>query len=121
MAYNGYEKAGILSMTRTFYIPIYQNMKDEISISVVDATENSVSISWNKIENATNYQVQYQDVYGNWIDYAFTADTAITFANLQPASLFAVRIRAFTQKGRKHRGVTFSKSMLPQSQVKFQI
>ena len=58
MAYNGYEKAGILSMTRTFYIPIYQNMKDEISISVVDATENSVTISWNKIENATNYQVQ---------------------------------------------------------------
>lgn len=108
MAYNGYEKAGILSMTRTFYIPIYQNMKDEISISVVDATENSISISWNKIENATNYQVQYQDAYGNWIDYAFTADTAITFVNLQPASFFAVRIRAFTQNGQEASWGNFS-------------
>ena len=98
-SYNGYSKAGILSMTRTFYIPVFKNMSDDLVINVTAATTNSVSLAWNKIDSATGYQVQIGDADGNWADYAYTGETNLTFSNLQSAYRFPVRIRAYTQKG----------------------
>ena len=98
-SYNGYSKAGILSMTRTFYIPVFKNMSDELIVNVTASTTSSVSLAWNKIDSATGYQVQIGDAYGNWADYAYTGETNLTFSNLQSAYRFPVRIRAYTQKG----------------------
>ena len=114
MAYNGYEKAGILSMTRTFYIPIYQNMKDEISISVVRFRGTRL-----KMLQIIRFSIKMFTVIG----------LIMRLQPILPLHLLIFNLQAFSQlefvhllkKGRKHRGVTFSKSMLPQSQVKLQI
>lgn len=85
-------------MTRTFYIPVFKNMSDELIANVTAATTSSVSLAWNKIDSATGYQVQIGDAYGNWADYAYTGETNLTFSNLQSAYRFPVRIRAYTKK-----------------------
>lgn len=99
-SYNGYSKAGILSMTRTFYIPVFKNMSGDLTINVTDSTTSSVSISWNKIDGVTGYQIQTQDANGNWVDYTYTGETNVTFSNLQSAYRFPLRIRSYTQNGK---------------------
>lgn len=85
-------------MTRTFYIPVFKNMSDELIVNVTASTTSSVSLAWNKIDGATGYQVQIGDASGNWCDYTYTGETNLTFSNLQSAYRFPVRIRAYTKK-----------------------
>ncbi len=100
--YNGYSNAGILAMTRTFYIPVFNNMPNDVgqtAISITNASTNSVSLSWTGANNAQAYQVQITDATGNFVDYTYTPATSLTIVNLLPSSIFAVRVRGYYQDG----------------------
>lgn len=97
-SYNGYKNAGILGITKTFYIPVYKNMPNDVSatsITVNDATTSSVTLSWAAVSGAQGYHVQICDEGGDWRDYTYTADTSITISNLESAKRYGVRVRGY--------------------------
>lgn len=99
-SYNGYSLAGILSNTRTFYIPIYTNMPNTVgstSVYVTDVSNNSVTVAWNTAEGANGYLVQISDENGNWYDYAYVAETSVTIQNLISAYRFGIRVKGYYQ------------------------
>lgn len=100
--YKGYYSAGILESARTFYIPVFDNMPNDVGTTQINLnsySENSVSISWNEAFNAAAYQVQMTDANGNWFDYAYTQQTSLSISNLQPGFAFSVRVRGYYQNG----------------------
>ncbi|MGN0521477.1 MAG: fibronectin type III domain-containing protein [Eubacterium sp.] len=101
--YNAYSKAGILSITKKFSIPVFENMPNEKSesltlskvsgLKVTSYTNSSVSLSWSKVANAQSYQVQ---VYksGKWVNYTTTSSTKATVSGLISCGLYRFRVRA---------------------------
>ena len=102
LTYKGYSNAGILGLTRTFYIPVFGNMSNDVgstAITINDSTQSSVTVSWNACDNAQGYQVQTTDASGNWVDYTYTNETSLTIENLNKASRFSLRVRGYYQNG----------------------
>ena len=109
--YEAYSKAGILSVTKTFEIPVFNNMPNEtepeISVDKVanlKATDNdstSITIQWDKVSGASGYSVQ---VYrsGAWKTFATTTKTKMTVDTLYQLSTYRFRVRAYvTNAGKK--------------------
>ncbi len=107
--YNAYDKAGILKITKKFSIPVFENMPGNeentvTSLSKVSGLKiksyntSSVSLSWNKVSDASRYQVQ---VYRNhkWTNYATTPSTNITVKGLGNFASYIFRVRAYTKSG----------------------
>ncbi len=100
--YKGYSSAGILESARTFYIPVFDNMPNDVGatqININGYSENGVSLSWSNAFNAAAYQVQMTDANGNWFDYTYTQQTSLNISNLQPGFVFCVRVRGYYQNG----------------------
>lgn len=112
--HSGYEKAGILPVTKTFVIPVYINMPEELGISGLTAALNddsSALISWNAAAGASGYQVQ-MNVSGQWIDIANT-NLNYTYAyNLEPKRTYVFRARAYVNNGASVTYGTFSEISL---------
>lgn len=102
--YNAYKKANILGITKKFIIPVFTNMPNdtvpEINVDKVKnlkATANdsvSVTIAWDKIPDASGYQVQ---VYrsGQWQTFKTTKSNSIRVTGLGALCIYKFRVRAY--------------------------
>lgn len=108
--YDAYKKAGILSVTKTFEIPVFTNMPNEtepeITVGKVDnlkAVSNdatSITLEWSKAKNASGYDVQVKRSSG-WETYT-TSKTQLKVPNLSQLCIYHFRVRAYaTNAGTK--------------------
>lgn len=99
--YNGYNSAGILDITKTFVIPVYNAMPDSVDVTglcVADFTSDSVTLAWNGVENVSGYTIEAL-IDGSWQYCASSSVNYITLTNLQPCCDLAFRVVAFKQVG----------------------
>lgn len=64
------------------------------SISGVTPTTNSAEVTWNKVDQATNYILQLRPAGGEWSDAANATTTSATVSGLIPATEYEVRVKA---------------------------
>lgn len=102
--YAAYKKANILSVTKKFVIPVFNNMPNDTvpdisvnKISGLKATGSdsvSVTIEWDKVSGADGYNVQ---VYrgGKWTDYSTVTANSLRITGLGSLCIYKFRVRAF--------------------------
>ncbi len=71
------------------------------SASLYTATVNSLTFTWEKIENATQYGYQLYDPAGNEVDGGVTSGTTATFTGLEDNTTYTLRIWAYAAYGSK--------------------
>ena len=118
--YDAYKKAGILSVTKTFEIPVFNKMPNETEpvitlgkvtdLKAVGNDSVSVTIQWSKAANASGYTVQ---VYksGKWITFANTSSTKIRVNSLGQLCLYNFRVRPYTTNAGKRIYGSYSKQI----------
>ncbi|MDD6729078.1 MAG: hypothetical protein PUE08_07670 [Eubacteriales bacterium] len=100
--YNGYSKAGILGVTKTFVIPVFNNMPSDYTVSGLSAycsIDGYASLSWNGIYGAS-YQVQVLS-NGSWVDCAYTSTPSAVVYGIVPGQTYSFRVRAVAQENGK--------------------
>ncbi len=109
--YKAYKNANILSMTKTFSIPVFNDMvNDDISVDKVQSLKASgndsvsVTLKWNAVSNATGYQVQlYRG--GKWVTFGTTKSTTLRVNTLSNLCVYYFRVRAYrTYDGKNYYG-----------------
>lgn len=99
--YNGYNSAGILDITKTFVIPVFNGMPESIDVTgatVVDFGTDSVALSWNPLSTADGYEIEIND-NGVW-RYCVTVGTTYAYiSSLAPSGDYTFRVRAFRYDG----------------------
>jgi len=101
--YNAYKKANILGVTKTFSIPVFNNMPNDtasISVGTVSGLQvtgysnTAVSLGWDTVSGATGYQVQVFRS-GGWTNYSTTTSNKITVTGLITCGAYLFRVRAY--------------------------
>jgi len=59
-----------------------------------DATYNTLTFSWNAVENAIQYAYELISPEGNSMATEVTKETSVTFTNLTPSSTYTLKVRA---------------------------
>ncbi len=126
--YSAYKNAGILGVTKTFLIPVFNNMPSSTKVTLnapstattmpaatptnnlpclsglkaTGSTTQSVDLTWNKISGVTGYMV---DIYknGKYVRYASTSGNKITVKKLSNATAYKFRVKAY----KKSNGTTY--------------
>lgn len=122
--YNAYSKAKQLSNAKTFYIPVFNNMPTAVSprptagcepienlntptnnppqietkisnFKVTGRTATSLSYSWNKVDNATKYQVYFTNVVSKKSYSKEVTTNYVTLNNLSLGCQYTVKVRAY--------------------------
>lgn len=99
--YQGYVSANIVSMTKKFIIPVYNNMPEDLTISGLQISSignENVTLTWNGVLSAAEYQVQML-INGQWTDYAFPTTATVTVTGLLPGNEYKFRVRAISKSG----------------------
>ncbi|MFR5876254.1 MAG: fibronectin type III domain-containing protein [Eubacterium sp.] len=126
--YNAYNKAGILSSSKTFYIPVYSSMPSSkctmssssstssssntttttassattakvTGLTLKSRTTTSMKFTWTKVSGATKYYVYIKNnTKGTNFNKTVTTNSA-TISGLTAANEYSVKVRAYTSKG----------------------
>lgn len=110
-AYNAYKKAGILSSSMTFYIPVFNNMPSSpcprpgskpvvptpqvTGLELEGRSSYVLYFKWNAVRDATSY---YIDVVNNTTGYHFhmTSPTnSVGVTGLNPEHMYTVKVQAY--------------------------
>ena len=71
-------------------------------LSAVSKSAQSVTLSWNKVKNASGYQLcSLNRETGKWIIEYSGAKTSFTDKGLSPGTVYTYRVRAFSKSGKK--------------------
>ena len=76
-------------------------IKDPQNVRLSDHTENSLTISWDEIEEAIFYQVQLFDADDSEspiADFRINDESSYTFSELNKDGLYNARVRVFVEK-----------------------
>ena len=73
-------------------------------LKVDNATNNSLTVSWNAVDNSTGYQYQYKTTDQEWTnltsaDTYSTTNTSVTISNLAENTGYDVRVRSICSDG----------------------
>ncbi len=86
---------------------VYYNQKNESGVSVSDVTKltatqtkTTVSLSWNKVKNATGYRV-YQKVDGKWKKLYDTSKNTYKVASLKSGREYNFAVKAYAKSNGK--------------------
>ena len=112
--YNAYSNAGQLSASKTFYIPVFNNMPSDTStnvtttaassvkavtcVKVKDTTTSSITVKWKKLSKATKYYVRVQDVASGKVYTKKVKTTSATVKNLTKGKVYNVWVRGYVGK-----------------------
>jgi len=110
--YNAYKKANILSAPKTFLIPIYSGLEGEVidvpdvndsSIKIDKITDATATITWDKVDKATGYEIRLlSSANGNW-EIAGTSDTnSYVLTGLTTNHNYSIQVRAYAKSGRAY-------------------
>ena len=67
------------------------------NLIVKDATDNSVTLSWDPVSGATGYQVAYRVKGGSWKKLSLAAPTTATVTNLAGNTEYGFRVRSYVK------------------------
>ncbi|MDE6471321.1 MAG: fibronectin type III domain-containing protein [Eubacterium sp.] len=100
--YTAYKNAGILSLTNTFYIPVYNNMPIDTlpAVTGLKASSNSTSqidLTWNAVSDATAYRVMI-DRNGTYETYANVSTNKLTVTGLNAGQIYGFKVIACSNK-----------------------
>ncbi|MCH5320827.1 MAG: fibronectin type III domain-containing protein [Eubacterium sp.] len=103
--YSGYKNANILDVTKTFSIPVFNNMPNDNTekmltpanvsgLTATGADSKSITVSWNPVSDATGYRV---DVYkdGAYSYCGITSGTTYTISGLTDCTGYKIRVKAY--------------------------
>ncbi len=105
--YNAYKNANILGITKTFSIPVFNNMPldgDDLNVDTVKNLQvtgysnTAVSLGWNAVSGASGYQIQVFRS-GGWTNYGTTTSTKTTVTGLITCGAYLFRVRAYKTYG----------------------
>ncbi len=105
-AYTAYKNANILGVTKTFYIPVYNNMPGNVGqvngLKYTGYNSVQIRLQWNSVKNANGYVIQKYDGK-SWSNVAtVNASTLIyTVSNLTPGTKYQFRVRAYIKNNNK--------------------
>lgn len=71
---------------------------DKVENVEVKVTENKATITWDKADNATGYDVYLKEENGTYQKYKSTTSTKLTISNLEYDTTYRVRIRSYNKK-----------------------
>ena len=98
-AYNGYKSANLLSQARTFSIPVYKNMPNDVAkvsnVKVSLVAPNKAVVSYNKVSDITGYDIQVSVNNGSWTHYVHTTYLSKEW-EFQEAANYQLRVRTYT-------------------------
>lgn len=64
-------------------------------LTVVDATDSSISVTWNTTKGAVGYQAAYRVAGDSWKTLSATAGTSATISNLASLTNYEIKVRAY--------------------------
>lgn len=125
--YNAYNSAGILSASKTFYIPVFSGMPSSkctvsssgsssstttttttttapatakvTGLTLTSRTTTSLNFTWTKVTGATKYYIYVtNNTKGTTFNKTVTTNSA-TLSGLTAANEYSVKVRAYTAKG----------------------
>ncbi|MCM1114799.1 MAG: fibronectin type III domain-containing protein [Clostridium sp.] len=118
--YNAYKAANILSITKTFEIPVFDNMPNDTTVSTTASSSTALSkvtlpttvmvnatqirVYWNKVSNATGYQIYWAKDSGFKNIIAKTnissgSTTSYTGSNFTAGTTYYIKVRALKKSG----------------------
>ena len=104
--YNAYKNANILDVTKTFYIPVFNNMPndstpnvgttpaDVTGLTVTNADSKSITLSWKAVSGVTGYRIELYD-NGKYSYYGKTSKTSFTVSGLTSCKGYKIRVKAY--------------------------
>lgn len=119
--YNAYKNAGQLNTEKTFYIPVFTDMpgaakestttaettkaaEKVTGLKVVDTTTTSISLKWNKFNNAEKYYIWVKNI-SKGTTFSKTVKTpSATLNNLTRGKVYEIRVKAYTGKWSAYSG-----------------
>lgn len=64
-------------------------------LKIVDATDSSISVTWNTTKGAVGYQASYRVAGGSWKNLSTTAGTSATITGLASLTNYEIKVRAY--------------------------
>lgn len=98
------------------FSPVSKAVRNTIkkpSVTVSRRNTTSVTVKWNKVDNATKYVVQYKTENGSWKNYATVTGTSKIVGSLKTGGVYYFRVKAVNYVGSGYYSKGVSVKVLP--------